>query len=109
MGAMRRTRTRQVHDPHDHPFGVGVQVHVPEAAWGDLDAWEGEPTGVIVSTGTARPDGANVPGPSGPVWVVAFDAPQYRRDGRGPFEQAEIRQSRLVAAEPISDDAWPRG
>lgn len=104
---MWRRKDPGARDPHDHAFGVGVQVHVPEGADDELDAWEGEPTGVIVSAGTARPDGANVPGPSGPVWVVAFDGPQFRRDGRGPFLQADITQSRLVAADPISDDAWP--
>ncbi len=105
---MWRRDGRTPRDPHDHAFGVGVQVHVREGAEGEQDAWVGEPTGVIVAAGTARPDGANVPGPSGPVWVVAFDALQFRRDGRGPYDHADIAQAKLVAADPIADEAWPQ-
>jgi hypothetical protein len=43
--------------------------------------------------------------PAGPTtsWLVAFDEPQFRRDGRGPFERASVEQVLLVAAEPIAD------
>jgi hypothetical protein len=85
----------------DPRFGIGVQVHVtePDAAGGD--DWVGEPTGVIVSPGTASLRSVNLPAGSTTSWVVAFDEPQYRRDGRGPFERASIEQHLLVAAEPL--------
>ncbi len=82
-------------------FGVGVQVHVEEPSTEREDDWTGEPTGVIVSNGAPRPDGLPISSRSGPIWLVAFDEPQYRRDGRGPFTEAAIPQSRLVAAEPM--------
>jgi hypothetical protein len=35
--------------------------------------------------------------------VVAFDSPQYRADGRGPYERAEIVETSLIAAPPIEE------
>ncbi len=87
-----------------HRLGVGVQVWVqqnPDRA----DWWQDEPTGVIISSGTARPDGAPIAGPGGAFWVVAFDEPQYRADGRGPYTRADIREHFLVAAEPMYFEA----
>ncbi|SEB78624.1 hypothetical protein SAMN04489806_1774 [Paramicrobacterium humi] len=37
----------------------------------------------------------------GRVWTVVFDEPQMMRDGRGPFERAEISEESLVAAPPL--------
>ena len=85
----------------DVRFGVGVQVHVTEPEVAGGDDWVGEPTGVIVSPGTASLRSVNLPAGSTTSWVVAFDEPQYRRDGRGPFERASIEQHLLVAAEPL--------
>jgi hypothetical protein len=87
----------------DPRFGVGVQVHVAEPAMPTGDDWVGEPTGVIVGTGAASLRSVNLPAGATTSWLVAFDEPQYRRDGRGPFERANIEQSLLVAAEPIAE------
>ncbi|MFF1635892.1 hypothetical protein [Leifsonia sp. NPDC058248] len=94
-------RKRSEQPDSDPRFGIGVQVHVsePDAAGGD--DWVGEPTGVIVAPGTASLRSVNLPAGSTTNWVVAFDEPQYRRDGRGPFERASIEQHLLVVAEPI--------
>jgi hypothetical protein len=84
-------------------LGIGVQVHVIQIDDADDLGWPGEPTGLIVSTGpsTLSPGGGT--GVAGPAWVVEFDEPQYRKDGRGPFARAQILQSRLVAAVPMED------
>jgi hypothetical protein len=84
-------------------FGVGVQVYVVEPVTPSGDDWVGEPTGVIVGTGAASLRSVNLPAGSTTSWLVAFDEPQVRRDGRGPFERANIEQSLLVAAEPIAE------
>ncbi|WP_243696934.1 hypothetical protein [Labedella endophytica] len=89
-------------------LGVGVQVHVVEGSEGTHDHWEGEPTGVIVSLGDSRPSGVvGIPRLKGQVWKVAFDEPQYRPDGKGPYETAEIPASLLVAAPPVARDDLP--
>jgi hypothetical protein len=89
-------------------LGVGVQVHVLEGSPGTHDHWEGEPTGVIVSLGDSRPDGVvGIPRLKGQVWKVVFDEPQYRPDGTGPRESAEIPASLLVAAPPVSREDLP--
>jgi hypothetical protein len=83
-------------------FGVGVQVYVVEPTLPGPDDWVGEPTGVIVSTGAATLRSVGLPAGATTNWLVVFDEPQYRRDGRGPFERAAIAQSLLVAAEPLA-------
>ncbi|PSL38484.1 hypothetical protein CLV49_2109 [Labedella gwakjiensis] len=89
-------------------LGVGVQVYVLEGSPGTHDHWEGEPTGVIVSLGDSRPDGVvGIPRLKGQVWKVVFDEPQYRPDGTGPRESAEIPASLLVAAPFVSGDDLP--
>ncbi|GAA1443560.1 hypothetical protein [Leifsonia poae] len=85
----------------DPGFGIGVQVHVIEPAVAGGDDWVGEPTGVIVAPGAASLRSVNLPAGSTTNWMVAFDEPQFRRDGRGPFERASIEQALLVAADPI--------
>jgi hypothetical protein len=70
-------------------LGVGVQVYVREQAPPAAADWVGEPTGVIV----APVDGLT-------TWLVAFSEPQWRRDGRGPYENAIIPSGLLVPAEP---------
>ncbi|WP_431277022.1 hypothetical protein [Leifsonia poae] len=96
-------RTRKETTPSDPRFGVGVQVHVVEPVTQTGDDWVGEPTGVIVGTGAASLRSVSLPASGTSSWLVAFDEPQFRRDGRGPFEQANIEQALLVAAEPISE------
>ncbi|GAB3618622.1 hypothetical protein GCM10027416_31790 [Okibacterium endophyticum] len=91
-------RLNQTTDANGSPFGVGVQVHVVESE-GAADAFVGEPTGVIVSLGSALPyAGITRNARTGRVWVVAFDEPAYLADGRGPFERAEISEAFLEAA-----------
>ncbi|MFF1572850.1 hypothetical protein ACFVWR_08890 [Leifsonia sp. NPDC058292] len=87
----------------DPRFGVGVQVHVLEPAVAGDDDWVGEPTGVIIAPASASLRAVNLPSGSSTRWMVSFDQPQHRRDGRGPFESASIEQHLLVAAEPIAD------
>ncbi|WP_223690297.1 hypothetical protein [Leifsonia poae] len=84
-------------------FGVGVQVYVAEPVVPTGDDWVGEPTGVIVSSGSASLRSVNLPAGPTTNWLVSFSHPQYRRDGRGPFEQASIEQALLVVADPIDD------
>jgi len=74
---------------------------VIEPAVAGGDDWVGEPTGVIVAPGAASLRSVNLPAGSTTNWMVAFDEPQFRRDGRGPFERASIEQALLVAADPI--------
>ncbi|WP_091182767.1 hypothetical protein [Paramicrobacterium humi] len=62
----------------------------------------GEPTGLIVGLGSALPHrGITEQRFQGRVWTVVFDEPQMMRDGRGPFERAEISEESLVAAPPL--------
>jgi hypothetical protein len=96
-------RNRKETAPSDPGFGVGVQVHVLEPATAGGDDWVGEPTGVIVAPGAASLRTVNLPAGPTTSWLVAFDEPQFRRDGRGPFERASVEQVLLVAAEPIAD------
>lgn len=84
-------------------LGVGVQVWVTSAAASPAEAWEGEPTGVIVARGSSVANASlGVHRLAGPTWVVAFDGFEYRADGSGPHERAEIVESMLVAA-PYAD------
>ena len=84
-------------------FGVGVQVYVREPDVPGGEDWVGEPTGVIIAPGSPTLRGVNLPADDGTLWQVAFGEPQYRRDGRGPYERASIPQGLLVAADPIED------
>jgi hypothetical protein len=84
-------------------LGVGVQVYVRESDIPAGDDWVGEPTGVIVAPGERSLRTVSLPADRLTTWVVAFDEPQYRRDGRGPAERATVPASRLVAAEPVAD------
>src|SRR5438309_6817508 len=84
-------------------FGVGVQVYVREPDAPSSEDWVGEPTGVIVAPGSPTLRSVNLPSGDGTLWLIAFSEPQYRRDGRGPYERASIPQRLLVAAEPIGD------
>ena len=96
-------RTRKEAPDSVPGFGVGVQVYVVEPVTISGDDWVGEPTGVIIGTGAASLRSVNLPAGSTTSWLVAFDEPQFRRDGRGPFERSNIEQSLLVAAEPIAE------
>jgi len=96
-------RNRKETVPSEPGFGVGVQVHVIEPTGDGGDDWVGEPTGVIVAPGAASLRTVNLPAGPTTSWLVAFDEPQFRRDGRGPFDRASIEQSLLVPAEPIAD------
>jgi hypothetical protein len=99
----RRERTALPHERGD-VFGVGMQVYVLDDPGAGAEGWVGDPTGVIVSV--AHSAGAGPLGRlrlGGRTWVVAFDSPQYRADGRGPYERAEIVETSLIAAPPIEE------
>lgn len=84
-------------------FGVGVQVHVIDDERQGGKGWVGDPTGVIVAGASTLAHGAfEVQALSGRVWTVAFDEPQFRADGTGPVEQANIPEYLLVTA-PVAD------
>ena len=84
-------------------LGVGVQVYIREPELPSPDDWSGEPTGVIVGPGDRGL--RNVYGPFDrlTMWTVSFFEPQFRRDGRGPYERAVVQASLLVAEEPFAD------
>lgn len=87
----------------DASFGVGVQVHVIDDERQGAKGWVGDPTGVIVASASSLAHGAfEVEALSGRVWTVAFDEPQFRADGTGPVERANIPEYLLVTA-PIAD------
>ena len=96
----RSTRTEAETTP---ALGVGVQVYVREQDPPSGEDWVGEPTGVIIAPGSPTLRSVNLPAGEGTLWQVAFSTPQYRRDGRGPYERASIPQRLLVAADPIED------
>jgi hypothetical protein len=100
----RRTRVSEQPDHEDTRLGVGAQVYVVDDPKVHPDGWVGDPTGVIVSSGSAIAYGAvSVISQRVPAWVVVFDEPQYRADGKGPFDRAEIAASLLVAAPGVVD------
>lgn len=80
-------------------------MHVLDPGDGYGGSFAGEPTGLIVGlAGTLPRSGVTVQSVQARVWTVAFDAPQHMRDGRGPFERADISEELLVAAPPISEE-----
>ncbi|AGW41178.1 iron-dependent peroxidase [Leifsonia xyli subsp. cynodontis DSM 46306] len=81
-------------------LGVGVQVYVREQAPPAAADWVGEPTGVIVAPGDRSVRNVYGPVDGLTTWLVAFSEPQWRRDGRGPYENAIIPSGLLVPAEP---------
>jgi hypothetical protein len=86
-------------------FGVGVQVHVMDDERQGPRSWVGDPTGVIVASASNLANGAfEVQRLSGRVWTVAFDEPQYRADGTGPVERANIPEYLLMTAPAASGD-----
>ncbi len=83
----------------DDSFGVGVQVHVIDDERQGARGWVGDPTGVIVASASTLAHGAfEVEALSGRIWTVAFDEPQYRADGTGPVELADVPEYLLVTA-----------
>ncbi|QDZ14053.1 hypothetical protein [Humibacter ginsenosidimutans] len=86
-------------------FGVGVQVYVMDDDGQGDKGWVGDPTGVIVASASTLANGAfEVQRLSGRVWTVAFDEPQYRADGTGPVERANVPEYLLVTAPAASLD-----
>jgi hypothetical protein len=101
---MIRRRQRDSEPGHASGFGIGVQVHVLEDPEGRPEMWRGEPTGLIIAKGSDVVNGGiNVPKRLGRAWLVAFDSPQYRADGRGPFERAEIVEALLAIAPGVDE------
>lgn len=86
-------------------FGVGVQVHVIDDVSQGAKGWVGDPTGVIVASASHVAGGAfSVERLSGRVWTVVFDEPQYRADGTGPVERANIPEYLLMTAPTAAQD-----
>lgn len=87
----------------DPPIGIGAMVIVLSDP-GSADAWEGTPTGVVIATGERELVGYpnHRSGGSG-SWLIAFDAPAYRADGRGPVERASVPVRLLVPAPLVEE------
>ncbi|MEO8908580.1 MAG: hypothetical protein ABI310_11005 [Microbacteriaceae bacterium] len=84
--------------------GIGARVFIKSEA-GGRDAWDGEPSGVIIAPGDSELiayPGLNLGG--GARWLVAFDDLAYMADGRGPFEQASVPGWQLVLASIPDED-----
>lgn len=108
MAHVWRRRERPAVERPDEAFGVGVQVHVIDDDGQGSMGWVGDPTGVIIAGATGIAHGAfEVQRLSGRVWVVAFDEPQYRADGSGPVERAEVPEYLLVTA-PVAEGSDDR-
>jgi len=98
----KRAKPERV-EPVDGPIGVGVQVYVTEDTAAGSRGWVGDPTGVVIARGSAIAGSAlEVARLSGRVWVIAFDEPQFRQDGRGPFERADVAEAFLIPAPPMA-------
>jgi|UPI0003B30283 hypothetical protein len=103
----RRDKPREA--ASDQRFGVGVQVHVVDDERQGPKGWVGDPTGVIVAGASTVANGAfEVHRLSGRVWTVAFDEPQYRADGSGPVERANVPEYLLMTA-PVADQTDAAG
>jgi hypothetical protein len=80
----------------DAAVGIGALV-VVRSEPGSEDAWEGEPSGVVVAAGENELVGyPNHRAGGAGGWLVAFDEAAYVLDGRGPFSRATIPTGRLV-------------
>jgi len=79
-------------------IGVGSMVVVTSAG---PDGWEGEPSGIVV--GTAGSAGFHPGIRRTTTWLVVFDQPAYRKDGRGPYERAAISSRELMPAPEVDD------
>lgn len=87
----------------DPPLGIGGIVIVLSDV-GSAEAWEGTPTGVIVAAGERELVGypTHRAGAAG-SWLVAFDEPAYRADGRGPIDRASV-PARLLVPAPLAEE-----
>jgi hypothetical protein len=87
----------------DPPLGIGGMVIVLSDR-GSADAWEGTPTGVIVAVGERELVGypTHRAGAAG-SWLVAFDEPAYKADGRGPIDRASV-PARLLVPAPLLEE-----
>ncbi|TAM69922.1 MAG: hypothetical protein EPN48_05855 [Microbacteriaceae bacterium] len=95
--------TRRV--PAEPAVGIGARVFIKADA-GGRDAWDGEPSGVIIAPGDSELiayPGLNLGGSA--RWLVAFDELAYMTDGRGPFEQASVPGWQLVLASIVDEDS----
>ncbi|HEY5224067.1 MAG TPA: hypothetical protein VIJ18_13595 [Microbacteriaceae bacterium] len=95
--------------PAEPAVGIGARVFIKADA-GGRDAWDGEPSGVIIAPGDSELiayPGLNLGGAA--RWLVAFDELAYMTDGRGPFEQASVPSWRLVLASIADEDSAEAG
>jgi hypothetical protein len=87
----------------DPPFGIGGMVIVLSDP-GSREAWEGTPTGVIVAVGERELVGLpNHRAGGSASWLIAFDEPAYKADGRGPYERASV-PARLLVPAPLVEE-----
>jgi hypothetical protein len=106
----RRERTadgvRPVKRPRPVAASVGIgSLVVIRSEPGGRDAWDGEPSGVVIAPGDSEL--ISYPGLSfGPSarWLIAFDELAYMSDGRGPFEQASVPGWQLVPVCVVDDE-----
>jgi len=87
----------------DPPLGIGGMVLVLSDV-GTREEWEGTPTGVIVAVGEQEIVGYPMhrAGSAG-SWLVAFDEPAWKLDGRGPFDRASVPVRLLVPAPSLEE------
>lgn len=106
----KRPTLKTTTDAEGTTLGIGVPVYVRDPGDEYRDTFPGEPTGLIVGLASTLPRrGMTAQSLQARIWTVAFDEPQHLRDGRGPFETAEISEELLMAAPPVSADDTPLG
>lgn len=84
--------------PKGPAVGIGMLVAVVSDP-DQEDAWEDDPVGVVIGPGNKEL--TPYPGLQLPrYWTVAFDAPSYTGDGRGPFTHGTFPEWRLRVLDP---------
>ncbi|WP_423917384.1 hypothetical protein ACPEEZ_08355 [Frigoribacterium sp. 2-23] len=83
-------------------MGVGAQVFVVDTDEDPTTPWPSGPTGVVLRAGGSAWQGVSSIGGSARTWWVEFDVEQTDRDGRGPFDRAQVAERFLRLAPPIS-------
>jgi hypothetical protein len=87
----------------DPALGIGGMVIVLSDL-GSTEAWEGTPTGVIVAVGERELVGyPNHRAGAAGSWLIAFDEPTYKTDGRGPYDRASV-PARLLVPAPLVEE-----
>jgi len=91
---------------HQKPIGIGDQVIIKHDSKDGSRDWAGEPSGEVIAAADDQLWDAVVGELSADFpWVVALDAPQYLKDGSGPFTEATVEAWRLEPAPSDEDDS----